>query len=154
MPARARTYVSVHASKCKYIFNSNFRFDDQTHLFDQMCRFNTSKTNDYRRDCSKYAAMLNSYEGVFQLPPEFDIDPLPNLGPKVNHHFKHNNTEYVEVEHPIWGLILGLLVSHDVKKGEELFANYDYGLDEFPLDYPWYHEQRIAYEREERLKAQ
>ena len=41
--------------------------------------------------------MLYSYEEIFQLPPEFDIDPLPNLGPKVNHNFMHNNTIYIEI---------------------------------------------------------
>ena len=119
-----------------------------------MCKFNTSKSDDYRRDCSKYAMMLYSYEGIFQLPPEFDIDPLPNLGPKVNHHFKHNNTIYIEIEHPRWGLIIALLTTRDVKKEEEIFANYDYDPDEFPMDYPWYHDQKIAFQKEERLRKE
>ena len=133
---------------------SHFRSDDQTDLFDQMCRFNTSKSDNYRRHCSKYALKHYSYEAVIQLPPEFDIDPLPNLGPKVNHHFKHVNTDFIEIEHPRWGLINSLFTNQDMKKGEEIFVNYDYELLEFPMDHPWYHEQRIAYEKEQRLNKE
>ena len=37
---------------------------------------NTSKSNDYRRNCKKYSA---GSDAMFSLPPESDHD-LPNLG--------------------------------------------------------------------------
>ena len=103
--------------------------------------------------------MLYSYEGIFQLPPEFDIDPLPNLGPKVNHHFKHNNTIYIEIEHPRWGLIQSVTPFKDLKAGEELFTNYGYDRNgeqpgDFPHDYPWYWESRQKYKRQERFEKE
>ena len=40
------------------------------------CSMNTSKSDDYRRNCKKYSA---GSDAMFDLPPEFD-DDLPNLG--------------------------------------------------------------------------
>ena len=34
------------------------------------------------------------------VPKIFDVNPLPNLGPKVNHHFRLNNSVFIEMEHP------------------------------------------------------
>ena len=36
--------------------------------------------------------------------------------------------------------------------GEELFAHYGYQKAEFPRDVPWYFEQKLALEREERFE--
>ena len=49
---------------------------------------NTSKTDDYRRACKKYTLGFSVWYAVVDLPPEFDVGPFPNLGPKVNHHFR------------------------------------------------------------------
>ena len=38
---------------------------------------NTSKSVDYRRECKKYSV---GNHASFNLPPELDVDPLPNLG--------------------------------------------------------------------------
>ena len=72
----------------------------ETHLYEQSCTHNTSKSDSYRRHCKKYSLGIASYSGVIDLPPEFDVNPLPNLGPKVNHHFRKQNAAYMEIEHP------------------------------------------------------
>ena len=60
------------------------------------------------------------------------------LGPKVNHHFRANNSVYMETEHPRWGLIQSVTPTKNIKAGEELFTYYGYGASEFPNDFPWY----------------
>ena len=94
---------------------------------------------------------LSTYKGIIDLPPEFDVNPLPNLGPKVNHHFRRNNCVFIEMEHPRFGLILSVIPTRDVKAGEELFADYGYQKAEFPSDFPWYWETLMEIERSERL---
>ena len=42
------------------------------------------------------------------LPPELDTDSVPNFGSKVNHHFQLNNSAFAEIEHPRWGVIVGI----------------------------------------------
>ena len=39
----------------------------------------------------------------------------------------------------------------DMKAGEELFTFYGYGKNDFPADFPWYFEAKLALEREERI---
>ena len=46
---------------------------------------------------------------------EIDVNPLPNMGPKVNHHFRKNNAGFQEIEHPRWGLIQSLIARKDIK---------------------------------------
>ena len=131
-----------------------YRENDQVDLFNAACSQNTSKDNEYRRQCNKYTIDLDTYDGTIALPPNLDIDPLPTLGPKVNHHFSLNNSIYMETEHPIWGLIIGVYPQVDLRKGEELFTYYDYertGQKDFPNDYPWYWEAKIQSDREKRL---
>ena len=70
------------------------------------------------------------------------MDPLPNLGPKVNHHFTKNNSDFLEIEHPRWGLIQSIVTTKEVKAGEELFLYYGYKENLFPLDFPWYFQQK------------
>ena len=94
---------------------------------------------------------ISTFAGTIDLPPELDVNPLPNLGPKVNHHFRENNSGYVEMEHPRWGLIQSVTAMRDLKAGEELFTFYGYGKNDFPADFPWYFEAKLALEREERL---
>ena len=58
------------------------------------------------------------------LSPELDKGPLPNLGPKVNHHFQYNNSNYDEIEHPRWGVIIGIGTTKPIKAREEIFSYY------------------------------
>ena len=115
---------------------------------------NTAKSDDYRRHCKKYSLGITTFGGTIDLPPEFDVNPLPNLGPKVNHHFKDSNSGYVEIEHPRWGLIQSVTAMRDLKAGEELFTYYGYGKNDFPSDFLWYHEAKLAIDREERMEKE
>ena len=72
-------------------------------------------------------------------------------GPKVNHHFRANNSVYMAMEHPRWGMITTVTTTKDVKAGEELFTHYGYGTHEFPDDFEWYWEAENLILREERL---
>ena len=71
-------------------FYSLFLFtSEQEILYHQQCTNNISKSMDYRRGCKKYTLGMRTYDGVIDIKPELDINPLPNLGPKVNHHFRY-----------------------------------------------------------------
>ncbi len=52
------------------------------------CAFNSNMSMDYNRECIKYALPTAIYKGRIAVPPEFDNNPLPNLGPKVNNKHK------------------------------------------------------------------
>ena len=129
-----------------------YRKDDETDLFEESCIQNASKSDDYRRHCSKYTLNLITFEGTFNLPPECDVEPFPNYGPKVNHHFSANNTVFKETEHPRWGLIQSVHPTIDLNAGQELFLYYNYerfGVQHaFPKDFPWYWEAKSKYEKE------
>ena len=51
-------------------------------------------------------------------------------------------------------MIQSVTVLRDMKAGEELFTNYGYGKSDFPADFLWYWETKLALEREERLEAE
>ena len=53
---------------------------EQTDLYSMACTFNKSKSDDYRRHCKKYSLSVNIIDAKIDLPPEFDVHPLPNLG--------------------------------------------------------------------------
>ena len=105
-------------------------------------------------DCKKYSLPVSFYQGKIDLPPEFDVNPLPNLGVKVNHHFRKNNSAFYDIEHPRYGLIQSLTPTVDVKAGQELLAYYGYESKEFPADYEWYWNTLMELEREERLELE
>ena len=67
-----------------YLFN-----EEQLKIFGERCTHNTSKSTDYRRHCKKYSIGFSTYHGIIDIFPELDVNPLPNLGPKVNHHFRY-----------------------------------------------------------------
>lgn len=77
-----------------------YRWPDQDKLYHDTCIDNIAKSDDYRRACKKYSLGISTYSAVINLPPELDVNPLPNHGPKVNHHFRLNNSVYSEIEHP------------------------------------------------------
>lgn len=118
--------------------------------FNCQCLENTLKSDEYRRHCVKYSLPLVRYRGTIDLPPEFDNGQMPNLGPKVNHHFTDKNSVYVETEHPTWGLIRGVNPIHDLSSGKELYTDYGYDQwtntqSDFPRDFPWYWAARRTY---------
>ena len=152
-----------------------YRGLDQIDDFKAKYLFNTSKSDDYRRQCKKYSLGLRTYHGMIDLLPELDVNPLPNLGPKVNHNFKFNNSgmylvidicnigrlilhsillAYMEAEHPRWGLIQSVVSQVALKAGSEVFTHYGYTEDKrkFPGDFPWYWEAKEALDKEDELK--
>ena len=93
----------------------------------------------------KYDLKLSRYHVLISLPPELDKEPLPNLGPKINHHFQFNNSILREMEHPRWGIIMSVVTTMPIKEGEEIFLNYNYKMSNFPHDFPWYHQAHKKY---------
>ena len=57
-----------------------YRIPDQSELYGESCIHNTSKSDAYRRHCKKYTLHISYYGGAIDLPPELDVNPLPNLG--------------------------------------------------------------------------
>ena len=115
-----------------------YRIPDQLDEYTKNCFDNREKSDDYRRYCSKYSLPLDTYQAMHNLPPELDVPPFPNIGPKVNHHFLKNNSVYLEAEHPRWGLISSVTLLEDAKAGQEVFTYYGYSKGAFPHDFPWY----------------
>lgn len=62
----------------------------------------------------------------------------------------------MEVEHPRWGLIQGVVAQVDLKAGSEIFTFYGYteNTRKFPFDYPWYWNAKRAIEKEEQKTSQ
>ena len=118
---------------------SLFLYNTEQHqIFNQTCTENTDKTDEYRRNCMKYAIKSGRYDARTALPPEKDVEPYPNVGGKVNHHFCEANAIFSEIEHPRWGLMVGIFTNRNIRAGEEIFIDYGYKLNEFPYDVPWY----------------
>ena len=69
---------------------------------------------------------------------------------QVNHDFRKHNSEYINIEHPRWGAIMGVSTTTNVKAGEEIFTNYGYPRKlPMPEDFPWYWELKKKIENEE-----
>ena len=58
------------------------------------------------------------------------------------------------IDHPRWGLIQSLVVTRDIKAGEELLHDYGYEYPplEFPFDFPWYWELKRKTDKQKRLQ--
>ena len=56
-------------------------------LYTRRCTMNSTKSDNERRHCVKYAITLSVMNAVIIIPPEFDQPEsfIPSLGPKVNH---------------------------------------------------------------------
>ena len=60
------------------------------------------------------------------------------LGHKVNHKFSDQTNSYFEVvKHPLFGVIVALVADQIIRRGEEVFTNYNYDLRTAP---DWYRE--------------
>ena len=126
--------------------------NSQLNIYYSNCQNNKTRSDNERRECLKYHLPLRRYDVLISLPPEFDKEPLPNLGPKVNHHFQFNNSYYDEIEHPRWGVIQGVTTNKPIKAGEELFTFYEYKQEDFPADFPWYHKAKMKLIEEQKSK--
>jgi histone-lysine N-methyltransferase SETD7 len=116
----------------------------QTHQ--AMCHNNVSLKAEERRACTKYQIELDSLPGHYiDLPPWLDGDQhySATSGHKVNCAFgERANAAFYELEHPRFGLILSIMTTKPVAKGQEFFIDYGYKKGEFPSDHPWYHEAK------------
>ena len=69
-------FVSIYSG---FVYNR-----EQNEIYFQTCDNNTTKSDDERKRCSKYALTL-SKDSRIHIPPEYDQPgiSLPTLGPKV-----------------------------------------------------------------------
>ena len=68
---------------------------------------------------------------------------------QVNHHFQQNNSHRRPLEHPRWGLVIGVVASIPIRGGQELHTHYGYTPAVFPSDFPWYWELKSHTEKED-----
>ena len=59
----------------------------------------------------------------------------------------------MDIEHPRWGAIIGVVSTKTIKAGEELFTYYRYKRERMPIDFPWYWELKRKLEKEEELES-
>ena len=60
----------------------------------------------------------------------------------------------MNIEHPRWGAIMGVVSNKYIRAGEELLTYYGYRIGrKMPSDYPWYWELKRKVEEEEELEA-
>ena len=75
---------------------------------------------------------LMSFDGPMKIhipEPYWSISNFrATLGHKVNHSFKYQKTAYGKVFHPRFGNIRSVYSTKDIKRGEEIFVNYGYGV--------------------------
>ena len=105
--------------------------------------FSQEMTTQEEDDAASY--LFNFGETYKDFPSDLCID-LPTgyrtvqkyrstLGHKINHSFIGTNIYWGFVRHPSFGPIVSLMASKPITKGEELFINYKYELEDAP---PWY----------------
>ena len=104
--------------------------------------FNDNMTDEESADMAKYYFGLGAnVPKLYNIPKEIELDiPHPyrsvkeyttTLGHKVNHMFDINtNVEFDSVDHPVFGVIVCLIAVKDIEVDEELFVNYNYGLED------------------------
>ena len=91
---------------------------------------------------------------IYNIPENLELD-IPDqyrsvdnyrttLGHKVNHKFEDTNVEYKIVDHPVFGVIVCLIATEDIDVDDELFASYNYGLDEAPQWYKDLHDEEYS----------
>ena len=74
------------------------------------------------------------------------------LGHKVNHKFSDETNSYFEVvKHPLFGVIVALVADKVIRRGEEVFTNYNYNLRTAP---DWYRESYRLYRQRINLSSQ
>jgi len=149
-----------------------YDYPEEREYYDNACVNNISLSDDHRRACKKYSLGLTSYETLIDYPPETDNPDhfQPTMAQKVNlswewmkkwhkiyntfqinHDFLKNNTQFEELEHPRWGMIMCARSTRALKSGEELFGYYGYKESDFPYDFPWYFEEKLKVDKMLRL---
>ena len=64
------------------------------------------------------------------------VDYRTTLGHKVNHKFSPESNGYFEVvKHPLFGVIVAVVATDVIRRGQEVFVNYNYRLSTAP---DWY----------------
>ena len=88
-----------------------------------------------------FSDVFDTFIKVYNIPKNIELD-IPEeyrsvnvyrttLGHKVNHKFDVDaNVEFDYVKHPIFDVIVCLIALQDLEADEELFANYNYGLED------------------------
>eukprot|EP00095_Tigriopus_kingsejongensis_P003382 maker-scaffold153_size302544-snap-gene-2.26 protein:Tk03382 transcript:maker-scaffold153_size302544-snap-gene-2.26-mRNA-1 annotation:"hypothetical protein BRAFLDRAFT_120570" len=102
----------------------------------------------------KYRHTLGHCSLVIDIPPEFESTEQyqATLGHKVNHKFVPT-TAYMYIDSARFGMVNALITTQDIKKNDEYFANYGYGIK---LDLPWFQElyKKFAREHPELVKPE
>ena len=83
---------------------------------------------------------------TLHIPPEFSDTGRyqATLGHKMNHKFPpENNCRFAGTDSARFGLIMSVVTTRDVRRGEELFVNYNYPSN---TNLPWY--RQLCRERE------
>ena len=60
----------------------------------------------------------------------------------------------MNIEHPRWGAIMGVVSTKHIKEGDELFTYYGYRPGKIPSDFPWYWELKSTVEEQEDLQVE
>ena len=132
-----------------------YKYYNEANIYFENCRLNQSRSLEERRECFKYQIPLMHYQAFISLPPEMDNGPCPNFGPKVNHHFQFNNSAFGEIEHPRWGVIVGVGTTKQIRAGEEIYSYYSYeNQNNFKTDFPWYHDAYMKYKEKKKIPEQ
>ena len=104
--------------------------------------FHDQMTDEETEHASAYYYGLGAYgPKIYKVPKNIELDmPDPyrsvavyrsTLGHKVNHKFDVDaNVEFDYVDHPVFGVIVCLIATKDIDDDEELFANYNYGVED------------------------
>ena len=61
--------------------------EDQMSVWNAYCPYNISKSDDERRECSKYSVELCNGHNMNIPPEQDDVSLYASYGPKVNHQF-------------------------------------------------------------------
>ena len=114
---------------------------------DQIYQRNMTKEETYQ--ASRYYFSLGYFtpkswgihpEICIDIPERFRslVNYRTTLGHKVNHKFSDETNSYFEVvKHPLFGVITALVADKVIRRGEEVFTNYNYNLRTAP---DWYRE--------------
>lgn len=88
---------------------------------------------------------------IVDIPPKHISTYKATLGHKANHHFEPNNNVVLTwIDSPRFGPVAALTSTKWIKKGEEIFNNYNYNVKDTTL--PWYKEtyMKLIHEKESR----
>ncbi len=90
----------------------------------------TDLTEDQREAISKYRYGFRYCDQVVDIPPEYgDTSKFRStLGHKTNHKFVDTNVAFSHTDSARFGMIASMTTTRDIKKDEEFFLHYGYGI--------------------------